>query len=121
MQRGLRMITLQGAIEKSPILLTQYWKNEWLDGTIIISHFGGSNNIFADYICEICDYICKKNDVGTGRTVTIVQENSESTAVNKLEFKIEYEFLSLPQESNISIKYIMQSVSSLAFLMIICI
>ena len=26
-QRGLRMITLQGAIEKSPILLSQYWKN----------------------------------------------------------------------------------------------
>ena len=23
-------------------------KNEWLDGTIIISYFGGSNNIFAD-------------------------------------------------------------------------
>ena len=28
MQRGLRVITLQGAIEKSPILLSQYWKNE---------------------------------------------------------------------------------------------
>ena len=28
MQRGLRVITLQGAIEKSPILLLQYWKNE---------------------------------------------------------------------------------------------
>ena len=26
MQRGLRVITLQGAIEKSPILLSQYWK-----------------------------------------------------------------------------------------------
>ena len=25
-------------------------KKEWLDGTIIISHFGGSNNIFADCI-----------------------------------------------------------------------
>ena len=46
MQRGLRVITLQGAIEKSPILLSQYWKFE-LDGTIIISYFGGSNNIFA--------------------------------------------------------------------------
>ena len=38
MQKGLRVITLQGAIEKS----------EWLDGNIIISYFGGSNNIFAD-------------------------------------------------------------------------
>ena len=28
MQRGLRVITLQGAIKKSPILLSQYWKNE---------------------------------------------------------------------------------------------
>ena len=28
MQRGLRVITLQGAIEKIPILLSQYWKNE---------------------------------------------------------------------------------------------
>ena len=41
MQRGLlRVITLQGAIEK----------NECLDGTIIISYFGGSNNIIADCI-----------------------------------------------------------------------
>ena len=45
MLRGLRVITLQGAIEKSPILLSHYWKNEWLNGTIIISYFGGSNNI----------------------------------------------------------------------------
>jgi hypothetical protein len=28
MQRGLRVITLQGAIKKSQILLSQYWKNE---------------------------------------------------------------------------------------------
>ena len=59
MQRGLRVITLQGAIEKSPILLSQYWKNELLDGSIIISYFGGSNNIFADcmyiYCCLVCD------------------------------------------------------------------
>ena len=48
MQKGLRVITLQGAIKKIPILLSQYWKNEWLDDTIIISYFGGSNNIFAD-------------------------------------------------------------------------
>ena len=48
MERGLRVITLQGEIEKSPILLSQYWKNERLDGNIIISYFGCSNNIFAD-------------------------------------------------------------------------
>ena len=43
-----RAITLQGAIEKSPILLSQYWKNKWLNSNITISYFGGSNNIFAD-------------------------------------------------------------------------
>ena len=48
MQRGLRVITLQGAIEKSPILLSQYWKNEGLVVTIIISYFSGCYNIFAD-------------------------------------------------------------------------
>ena len=52
MQIGLRVITLQGAIEKSSILLSQYWKNEWLDSTIIISYFGGSN-IFADCMLKI--------------------------------------------------------------------
>ena len=45
------MITLQGAIEKSPILLSQYWKFEWLDGSMTISYFGGSNNIFEDCSC----------------------------------------------------------------------
>ena len=52
MQKGLKLITLQGAIEKSQILLSQYSKNEWLDGNIIISYFGGSNNIFADCIWD---------------------------------------------------------------------
>ena len=58
MQRGLRAITLQGAIDESPILLSQYWKNEWLDGNIIISYFGGSNNIFVDcmYILHSIDH-----------------------------------------------------------------
>ena len=46
MQKGV--ITLQGAIEKSPLLISQYWKNEGLDVTIIISYFGDSNNTFAD-------------------------------------------------------------------------
>ena len=59
MQRGLRMITLQGAIEKSPILLSQYWKNEWLDGNIIILYFAGSNNIFADCTSSIQFYFCQ--------------------------------------------------------------
>ena len=48
MQKGLRVITLQGEIEKSPLLLSQHWKNEWFDGSINISYFGGSNNIFAE-------------------------------------------------------------------------
>ena len=48
-QRRLRAITLQRAIEKSPILLSHYWQNEWLDDIIIISNFGGTNNIFAEY------------------------------------------------------------------------
>ena len=48
MQKRLKVITLQGAIEKSPILLSQYWKNEWLDGNIVISYFDGSNNICID-------------------------------------------------------------------------
>jgi hypothetical protein len=59
MERGLRVITLQGAIEKSPILLSQYWKNELLDGSIIISYFGGSNNIFADCtINKLLQIVC---------------------------------------------------------------
>ena len=57
MQRGLRVITLQGAIEKSPIFLSQYWKNELLDGTIIISYFGGSNNIFAECTYELMLFV----------------------------------------------------------------
>ena len=52
-ERGLRVITLQGAIKKSLILLSQYRKNEWLDSTIIISYFGDSNNIFAGCICTL--------------------------------------------------------------------
>ena len=47
-KRIKNLITFQGAIEKSPIMLLQYFKFKWLDGTIIISYFGGSNNIFAD-------------------------------------------------------------------------
>ena len=50
MQRGLRVITLQGTIEKSPILLSKYWKFEYLDGNIIILYLGVSNSIFADCI-----------------------------------------------------------------------
>ena len=52
MQTGLRVITLQGAIEKIPILLSQYWENEWLE-----YYFGGSNNIFADYNYHSKDFI----------------------------------------------------------------
>ena len=37
MQRGFRMITLQRTIEKSPILLSQYWKFRILVGVLIFS------------------------------------------------------------------------------------
>ena len=51
MQRGLRVITFQGAIEKSPILLSQYWTNYHFEREPkIISHYDGNNNIFADCI-----------------------------------------------------------------------
>ena len=46
-QRRLRAITLQGSIEKSPMLLLQYWK---IVNKSTISYFGGTNNIFADCI-----------------------------------------------------------------------
>ena len=47
--RKVGAITKWGAIEKSPILLSQYWKNyHFLRVTKIISHFAGSNNFFAD-------------------------------------------------------------------------
>ena len=48
-QKQIRVITLQGAIKQSLILQFQYWKNKELGSTIIISFFGGSNNIFADF------------------------------------------------------------------------
>ena len=60
MHRGLRVITLQGAMEESPILVSQYWKNQLLDGTIIISYFDGSNNIFAEYILFAGIAFCAK-------------------------------------------------------------
>ena len=46
-----RAITKWGAIEKSQILLSQYWKNYHFEMVPkIISHFDGKNNIFADFI-----------------------------------------------------------------------
>ena len=38
--------------EKSLILLSQYRKNEWLDGKIIISYFGGVI-IFSPTVCTM--------------------------------------------------------------------
>ena len=49
-QRRLRAIALQRAKEKNPIVLLQYCKKCMMDSTIIISHFGGTNNTLADYI-----------------------------------------------------------------------
>ena len=71
MQKGLRVITLQGAIEKSTILLSQYWKNGRLDGNIIISYFGGSNNIFADCIIECDGQNIKRSQTETYRYINI--------------------------------------------------
>ena len=47
-QRGLRAITLQGAIEKSPILLLIPTNS---------FHFGCTNNIFADSIKVQLKYV----------------------------------------------------------------
>ena len=48
-----RAINKWGAIEKSPILLPQYWENDhFYKVSKIISHFDGSNNIFTD-----CTYL----------------------------------------------------------------
>ena len=46
-QRRSRAITLQGAIEKIPILLSQYWDNDKFDSFKINPYFGGYNNNFA--------------------------------------------------------------------------
>ena len=44
-----REITKWWAIEKFPILLSQYWKNYHFERVSkFISHFGGTNNIFAN-------------------------------------------------------------------------
>ena len=49
-----------GAKEKSAMLLSQNWKNLQFDSKPkIISHFGGTNNIFVDFT-----YIIEKNKVG---------------------------------------------------------
>ena len=50
MQRGLRVITLQGAIEKGPIL-----EKRMIGGQHNYFAFDGSNNIFAD-----CTYFMKQ-------------------------------------------------------------
>ena len=65
------MITLQRAIEKSSILLSQYWKNEWLNGSIIISYFGGSNNIFADCIASVAGFSLEPEDQEQVRTLIL--------------------------------------------------
>ena len=38
--------------EKSPVLLSQYWKNGQFTSTIINLYFEGRNNIFADFRCS---------------------------------------------------------------------
>ena len=51
-----RAITKWGAIEKIPTLITHYWKID--SESKIISHFGGTNNIFFG-----CNCIFKARDV----------------------------------------------------------
>ena len=51
-----RAITKWEAIEKNPILLSQYWKNLHIRRvTEIVSHSNGSNNIFAYCIYHLLD------------------------------------------------------------------
>ena len=58
-----RAITKWGAIEKTPILLSQYWKNcNFERVTKIISHFDGSNNIFVD--CMTADQVKAATECG---------------------------------------------------------
>ena len=46
-----RSITKWGAIEKSPILPSQYWeKKQFFSAPKIISYFGGTNNIPIDSV-----------------------------------------------------------------------
>ena len=47
MQRGLRVITLQEAIKCN--ITIAILENQKIYSNIIISHFGDTNNIFADY------------------------------------------------------------------------
>jgi hypothetical protein len=53
MQRGLRVITSQGAIEKCPIYCYRNFgkMNDWM-----APYFGGSNTIFADCISILIGY-----------------------------------------------------------------
>ena len=56
-----RAIIKWGAIEKSPLLLSQYWENyHFKRVSKIISHFVGSNNIFSDCISSIAHLELKK-------------------------------------------------------------
>ena len=54
MQRGLRVITLQGAIEKSPILLLQDWKKEW-------KNYFSHSNILLQFTHKWCFEIKENN------------------------------------------------------------
>ena len=51
--KRLRPTTFQGAIEKSLILLSQYWKTIKYNSTIIVSLFGDTNIIFVDCISGV--------------------------------------------------------------------
>ena len=94
------MITLQGAIEKSPILLSQYWKNEWFDGTIIIYYFGGSNNIFANCMLNSRSNVQYKT-VQFYTMTYFSNSGNTSTVGKKLLLPPKYEIIMVPSNHSL--------------------
>ena len=57
-QRTLKTIIVQGAIEKSKTYLFRILeKKRIINSTIMISHFGGTNDIFTNYNIKDKEYL----------------------------------------------------------------